>query len=223
MTGWARRVGLAIRLDGVATRVVPGCDGVTFIQMARAPEQRAELDIGIAVHAGRRRLATEICIQERLQHASVELALQVHDIERDTKLRCDSPGIVRCVQRAAALLELRIGVGHVVQPHPYAHDVVPLLVQERGRNRRIHASGHGHQGASHPAILAARRDVVRPRRPGRAGPRLRPRTRDASTPTPGARPRRPHRSRHRSWSARGRVGGRHGLPPPGSPWQSGRG
>ena len=39
-------------------------------------------------------------------HAGRELALEVHDVERDAELRRDAPGVVGRVRGAAALLEL---------------------------------------------------------------------------------------------------------------------
>ena len=47
----------------------------------------------------------------------------------------DAPGVVGGIERAAALLELRVRVGDVVQPHPHADDLVSLLVEERRRDR----------------------------------------------------------------------------------------
>ena len=67
-------------------------------------------------------------VEERLEDAGVELALQVHHVERDVELGRDPPGVVRRIERAAALLELGVGVGHVVEPHPDTDHVVALLV-----------------------------------------------------------------------------------------------
>ena len=79
----------------------------------------------------------------------VELALEVHDVERDVELGGDPPGVVRSVRGAAALLELGVAVGDIVEAHPDADDLVALPVQDRRRDRRIHASGHRHEDPAH--------------------------------------------------------------------------
>ena len=85
----------------------------------------------------------QVRVEERLQDAGIELALEVEDVERDAELAGDATRVVGGVERAAALLELAVRVGDVVQAHPDADDLDALLVQERRRDRRIDAARHG--------------------------------------------------------------------------------
>ena len=142
-----------VRTD-VAARVVPGRDRVAVVQVPRPPEQRPELDVGVAVDARRRRLAAEVRVEERLEHAGVELALEVHDVERDVELRRDPARVVGGVERAAALLELGVGVGDVVESHPDADDLVALAVQQRRRDRGVHPARHRDQDPTHAGTLS---------------------------------------------------------------------
>ena len=86
--------------------VVTGRHRLAVVQVPRPPEQRAELHVGVAVDAGARRLAAQVRVEEGLDDAGVELALEVHDVERDIELRCDPSGVVGRIERTAALLEL---------------------------------------------------------------------------------------------------------------------
>ena len=124
------------------SRVVPRRDRVAVVEVARSAEQCPELDVRIAVDARARRPAVEIRVEERLEDAGVELALEVHDVERDAELAGHATGIVGRIGRAAALLELGVRVGDVVEAHPDADDVVALLGDKRGRDRRVDAARH---------------------------------------------------------------------------------
>ena len=151
----------AVRAD-LAARVVAGRDRLAVVQVAGPAEQRAELHVRVAVDARARRPAVEVGRQERLEDAGVELALEVHHVERDAELRRDAPGVVGRVERAAALLELGVAVGDVVEAHPDADDLVALLVEERRRDGRIHPAGHRDEDP------ASRRDAL-PERVGGDG------------------------------------------------------
>ena len=85
----------------------------------------------------------------RLEDAGIELALEVHDVERDSELGGDPPGVIGRVKRATALLELRVGIGDVVETHPDADGFVTLACDERGGDRRIHSPGHRHEDPAH--------------------------------------------------------------------------
>ena len=87
--------------------------------------------------------------EERLDDAGAELALEVHDVERDPEPAGDAPRVLGRVQRAAALLELRDGVRDVVQAHPDADDLVALLGEQRRRDRAVDAAGHGDEDPAH--------------------------------------------------------------------------
>jgi len=117
--------------------------------VTRPAEQRPELYVGVAVDTRRGRLAAEIRIEERLEDARVELAFEVHDVERDPELGRDPPGVIGGVERATALLELGIAVGDVVQPHPDTDDLVTLLMEERRRDGGVDPAGHRHQDPTH--------------------------------------------------------------------------
>ena len=164
-------------------RVVACRDRVAVVQVPSPAEERPELHLRIAVGAGSRRRAAQVRAQERRQHARFELALEVHHVERDPELARDSARVLRSIERAAALLELRDAVRDVVQAHPHADNLVALLGQERRRDGRIDTTGHRDEDPAHRRVLRrcamrSRRDVTRPRRavtpprrPGRAGPR----------------------------------------------------
>ena len=126
-----------------------GRDGLAVVEVPGPAEQRPELDVGVAVDARARRPAVEIRVEERLEDAGVELALEVHHVERDAELGGDAAGVIRGVERAAALLELRVRVGDVVEAHPDADDLVALLVEERRGDRRVHATRHRDEDPAH--------------------------------------------------------------------------
>ena len=133
----------------VPPRVVTRRDRLAVVQMARSPEQRPELDVRVAVDARRRRLAAHVGVEERLEHAGIELALEVHDVERDVELGGDPTRVVRGVERAAALLELGVAVGDVMEAHPDADHLVALLVEERRGDGRVHPARHRDEDPTH--------------------------------------------------------------------------
>ena len=132
-------------VDRVDPGVVPGGDRIAVVEPPGATRQRAELDRAVAVDTRAGRLPRLIRVKEWLQHASPELTLEVEDVEGDAELAGDAPGVLRGVQRAAALLELAVAVGDVVQAHPDADGLDALVVEQRRRDRRIDAAGHRHQ------------------------------------------------------------------------------
>ena len=136
-------------IAGDPPRVVTGGHRLALVEVAGATEQGAELHVRVAVDARTRRPTVQVRIQEGLQDAGIELALEVHDVERDVELGGDPPGVVRGIERAAALLDLGVRVGDIVQPHPDAHDLVSGLVQERRRDRRVDAARHGDEDPAH--------------------------------------------------------------------------
>ena len=135
----ARDVGV---LDRVDARVVPRRDGVARIEMAGPPEERAELHLRVAVDARARRAALQVGGQERIEDAVSELALEVEDVERDAQLAGHAARVLGGIERAAGAVAGAVRVGRIVQAHPDADDVAPLLHQEGRRSRRVHAAGH---------------------------------------------------------------------------------
>ncbi len=130
-------------------RVVAGRHGLAVVQVTRSPQQRPEFDVSVAVDARRWCPTVEIGVQERLEHAGIEFALEVHHVERDIELGRDAPGIVGGVERAAALLELGVRVGDVVEAHPDPDHLVTLSVEQGGRNGRVHPARHRDQDPTH--------------------------------------------------------------------------
>ena len=154
-------------VDRVDPGVVPGRDGLAVIQPAGASGEGAELDRAVAVDAGTRRLAVEVGVEEGLQHAGPELPLEVEDVERDAELAGHASSVLGRVERAAALLELAVGVGDVMEAHPDADRVQPLLVEDDCRDRRIDPAGHGHEDP--PGPVGDHRPVARHGRRDRLG------------------------------------------------------
>ena len=144
-SGEARRT---VRGDQ-ATRIVTRRDRLAVVEVPRAAQQRPELHVRVAVDARARGPTIEIRVEERLEDAGIELALEVHDVERDSELGGDPPGVIGRVERATALLELRVGIGDVVETHPDADGFVTLACDERGGDRRIHSPGHRHEDPAH--------------------------------------------------------------------------
>ena len=195
----------------LAAGVVAGCHRVAVVQVACPPEQCPELHVGVAVDARAGRPPIDVRVEEGLEHAGVELALEVHDVERDPELRRDPARVVGGIERAAALLELGVRVRDVVEAHPHPDRLVAGLVDERGRDRGIHArptSRRGRGSCDHAlAKRVGRNERGRPaHRREDAGHDVRPRS----------------RSPRRSWSARATGAGRRAPPRPGSPSRSGR-
>ena len=142
------------RLDDAAAGVVAGGDGLAAVEVPGATQEGAELDDRVAVDARAGRPALEVGGDERLDDAGRELPLQVHDVERDPEPGGDAPGIVGGIRGAAALPELGVAVGDVVEAHPDADDLVALLVQQGGRDRAVHAPGHRDEDPAHPATAS---------------------------------------------------------------------
>ena len=139
----------AVRPD-VAPRVMPGRDRLALVEVARPAEQRPELDVGVAVDARRRCLAHRGRRRGTAEDAGVELALEVHDVERDAELGRDPAGVVGGVERAAALLELGVAVGDVVQAHPDPPTTsVARLACSAAATEEIDPARHRHEDPTH--------------------------------------------------------------------------
>ena len=112
----------------------------------RAGEQRAELDLAIARHAGHGRAARRVLARELLDDRRVELALAIENIVGNAELPRDVPRSGHRLRRAAGAEALgpllRGAPGPDAQGH--AHDVIALLDEERGGDGRVDASAHAH-------------------------------------------------------------------------------
>ena len=145
--------------------VVAGRDRVALVQVARPPSSAPNLTLVLQSVHGRRRLAVEVGAEERREHARLELALEVHHVERDAELPGDPARVVGGVQRAAALLELRDVSATSWRRIQTPTTSWPCSVQQRRRDRRIDAARHRDERSRGSGTL-------RPRRPpGRAGRR----------------------------------------------------
>ncbi len=137
VTAGNESVAMAIASIGIMTdldaRVVTGGHSLTAVEVTGTAQQGSELDRGVAVNARAGRASVEVRCEERLQHASGELALQVQDVERDAQLSRDPTRILGGIERAAGTVGAAVGVGGVVQPHPDPDHVHALLHQQRGR------------------------------------------------------------------------------------------
>jgi hypothetical protein len=65
-------------------------------------EELVELDEGVAERAGDGRAAGRYSLDERLDHALFELALQIDNVIRHADVLGHAPGVVDIVERAAA-------------------------------------------------------------------------------------------------------------------------
>ena len=116
-------------------RVVSGRDRVGA-EPLRSIDERRELQIAVAVRAGKRRTARGVLANEVRHDLLVELPLEVDDVVRDADSRCDAPRIVQIVDRTAAAergLTLRL----VIELHGQTDDVMALLGEQRRGHRRI--------------------------------------------------------------------------------------
>ena len=163
----ARRIGAAMQLGpGLAPQplhIVAGRQRLGA-ELARRPEQVAELDRAVAGDARHRRLAARVGIGERLHHLGAKAAFVVEHVVRDGEPVGDLAGIGNILAGAAGA-GLARGDALVVELQGDAHDVVALLLQERRRDRRIDAARHGDHHAG-----VARRLVDIEGIPGHARP-----------------------------------------------------
>ncbi len=140
----ARRIGAAMQLRAGlahhAPHIVAGRQRLGA-ELARRPQQVAELHGAVAGDAGHRRLAARVGIGERVHHLSAKAAFVVQHIVRDGEPLGDLAGIGNILAGAAGA---GLPGGHtlVVELQGDAHDVVTLFLQERRRDRRIDAARH---------------------------------------------------------------------------------
>jgi len=116
--------------------------------LARHPEERLKLYIGVAIGAGDGRAPGEVLVDERTHDARLELLLEVHHVMRKIQMLRHGFGVVHVVERAAAMLRgaiaLKFGEAALVpELHGEADDGVALLLQEGGDGGRVDTAGHG--------------------------------------------------------------------------------
>src|SRR5215204_4169511 len=108
--------------------------------------ERSELQPAITGDTGNRSFAAQVALDKRLHYIAFKLAFEVEDVKRKTKLFADAACVVNVVKRTTARRQ-RITVfvdtdaaPLVPQLHREADQVVPLLLEQRGRRRRIHTT-----------------------------------------------------------------------------------
>ena len=121
----------------IRPHVVPGRHGVDP-ELVRPPQEGAELDLAVAARARVRGTTGLVLGHEVADHGPLELVGQVADLEREPRDPGDLRGIVPRGRPAAAVFH----PVEVDQPHVRAHDVVALLEQQAGGDRRVDATGH---------------------------------------------------------------------------------
>ena len=131
---------LGPRLAHHALHVVAGRQRLGA-ELARRPEQVAELHRAVAGDAGHRRLAAHVGIGERLHDLGAEAAFVVEHVVRDGEPLGDLAGVLDVLAGAAGA-GLADGDAMVIELQGDAHDVVALLLQQRRRDRRIDAARH---------------------------------------------------------------------------------
>jgi hypothetical protein len=115
-------------------------------KLARGAQEIAELDRLVAFHAGHRRLARHVAVGEAVDDRRLEAALVVEHVMGNADPLRDRPRVMDVLAGAAGALA--VGRGAVVvklQRHP--DDVVAFILEQRRRNRGIHAPRHGHDHA----------------------------------------------------------------------------
>ena len=173
--GAAPELGRAVGVDGAAG-VVAGGQRVEA-HRARPLVQAAPLDAAVALDARVRRPAGRVARDVRLDDPRVELLGEVEDVVREVELRGDAARVLDVGHRAAA------GVARAApELQRHAGDVVALVAQHRGRDRRVDPAAHRDEHPHRPASLTPgpARGAARPR-PGSARGRGRRRRRSTRT------------------------------------------
>ena len=114
-------------------------------------QQLAELELNVAHHAGVGRPGAGVLVDEVVDDA-VEFPLEIQRVKRDAEPAGNRAGVERVGDRTAAVLQATlcfsvraIRLRHVrPDAHENADAVVALLLEQTGRDGRIHAAGHRH-------------------------------------------------------------------------------
>ena len=123
--------------------VVAGGD-VIRLQRHRPGHQEIELDLVVARDAGVGGAAVLVLGAEVVDNVGLELLLNVEDVVRDAQPAANRPGVDHIANGAATLIVLgKVGVLQAVQLHGHTHDLVALLLEQQGSNRRVHPAAHG--------------------------------------------------------------------------------
>ena len=130
------RVGVAVETYVVAGRNGVGAEGGGAVQQMR------ELQLAVALHAGDRGATDGILPDERRDDRGIELPFEVHHVVRDAERGGRASRIVQVIERAASA-ELSFTRLLVVELHREPDNVMALLDQLCGGDRRVDPSRHG--------------------------------------------------------------------------------
>src|SRR5689334_7235395 len=106
-------------------------------------EQIAELRESVAPHAGNRRAASRVLVDEVIDDVTAERALQVEHVVRYTELLADASRVIDRVKGATRSIRDVVTVAE--QLHRRADDIVALLDEQCRGDGRIDPAGHRHQ------------------------------------------------------------------------------
>ncbi len=125
-------------------RVVPGRDP-SRVDRVGLHDEVAELRERVAANAGNRRASARILADEIVHHVAAESALEIQHVVRNAERVADAPRVVHRIERAArAIGEVAVVAEEL---HRRADDVVALLDEERGGDRRVDSAGHRDENA----------------------------------------------------------------------------
>ena len=147
-------VGVAVETRVVAGRYRFGAES------RRTVEQMRELQVAVALHAGDRGATGGILPDERRDDRGLELPLEVHRVVRNAKRGGGASGIVQVIERAAAA-ERPFSRLLVVELHREPDDVVALVDELCGGDRRVDASRHRDDDTHHVYLPVAGRGARR--------------------------------------------------------------
>ena len=132
--------------------VVARCDALGAERVGGV-EEMPELDLAVAQHVGIGRAAGRIFGEEVREDAFPVFAGEIAEVDRQAEPAADGDRVAAVVLGAAVAAAV---VGPVL--HEQAGDRFAGIAQQQGRDRRIHAAGHAHDG---PRRRAGRRIDVR--------------------------------------------------------------
>src|ERR1700722_390924 len=115
--------------------------------LARSDEELIELHVIVAHGARDGRAAFEIIRDEGTDDVELELALEIHDVERDPEMFGDAARVVHIVVRATAMLRgaviLQLRQAALIpELHSEADDGLRAVVEDRGDRGAVHTTAH---------------------------------------------------------------------------------
>ena len=120
----------------------------------RPGEQAAEFQAAVAVNAGIRGMAVQVFLHEMIHDFFAKAFHQVQGKISDPDPFRHSPGVIHIFYAAAAVLLLKPDSGIIIKTHGTARDLIALLFQKPGRDRRIHAAAHSNENPAFAHLLS---------------------------------------------------------------------